>query len=323
MALGATRAPLARRLAQVVETQTSIARAGLDGPAVLRLVAAQAKELTSAAGAALVGVAGPNTTVLSAAGTAAPLLAGVETNVLGIAAEVVSQGAPGLWPDAGGEPGSAAAVPVRVRSQVVAALVVVGERPGTFSGEDVQVLQLLAGLAGAAILAGQAPAEVRAADAERLAHLSTHDPLTMLPNRALFGDRLRHALSLARRHRTRLCIMAVDLEGFEDISARLGPAAGDEVLRMVAERLRLTLREPDTLARLAGGEFVMLLSGDVTPEAARAIEARVRRALEAPATAGGVSSDLRAGVGLAFYPFDGDDAHLLVRRALASVLGDD
>ena len=321
MAFVATRAPLARRLAQVVETQTSIARAGLEAAAVLRLVAAQAKELTAAAGAALVAVGDGGTTVLSAAGTAAPLLAGGEGGALAISAQVVQGGAPGLWPVGEGEVASAAAVPVRVRSQVAAALVVLGERAGAFSSEDVQVLQLLAGLAGTAMLAGQAPGELRAADAERLAHLSTHDPLTMLPNRALFGDRLRHALSLARRHRSRLCVMAVDLVGFAAVNEELGTAAGDELLRIVAERLRHALREPDTLARLGGDEFVMLLSGDVTPEAARAIEARVQSSLEEPATVAGRTLALRAGVGMSFYPFDGDGADQLVQRALASVLG--
>ena len=320
------RTPLAGRLAQVVETQTSIARAGLSPAAVLRLVAAQAKELTAADGVAILTVGGAAPGVVSASGSASALLASSHPVLDAIGRETVESGLPVVWPavDAGlrcdSAIGSAAAVPVRQRERVVAVVVATAEAPAAFSAEDLQVLQLLAGLVGAAVAAGPSEGE-RRADAERLAHLSTHDALTLLPNRALFGDRLRHALTLARRHHTRLCVMVVDLVGFAALNERLGTAAGDHLLRTVADRLRSAVREPDTVARLGGDEFVLLLAGDVTPEAARVLEGRLQRALEQPILAGGHSVALRASVGAAFYPFDGDDADSLLQRAEAALLG--
>jgi diguanylate cyclase (GGDEF)-like protein/PAS domain S-box-containing protein len=120
----------------------------------------------------------------------------------------------------------------------------------------------------------------------QLRHQAFHDTLTGLANRALFEDRLTHALARARRTGTRLAVLFLDLDDFKTVNDSLGHAAGDELLRTVAGRLEGALRSQDTAARLGGDEFAALLE-DVSGEAeALEVAERVRRALEPAATIG-------------------------------------
>jgi len=292
---GSARAPLAGRLAQVIEAQTAIARAGLNPKAVLRLVAGQARELTGATGAVVVLAEGE------------PILSGVPDLDPDLIQRCLREGS--VARDA-----NAVAVPVRVGGRPAAVLAATWSPPDVAVAEDVQVLQLLAGLLGAP-LAEAADKIDNDFELERLAHFSTHDLVTSLPNRALIADRLRHALTGARRARARLCVMVVDLGGFAALSEELGPALSDQVLRTAAARLRATVREPDTVARMQGGRFLLLLAGDVTPGGARVLTDRVFAAMDRPIRIGARSVDMRVAVGTAFYPHDGLEAESLVRRA--------
>lgn len=99
------------------------------------------------------------------------------------------------------------------------------------------------------------------ASAERLDYLAHHDPLTSLPNRLLFSARLKHSLDLARRNQSGLGLLFIDLDHFKAVNDRLGHAAGDNLLRLLASRMDELLRDEDTLARLGGDEFVLLIEG--------------------------------------------------------------
>ena len=114
---------------------------------------------------------------------------------------------------------------------------------------------------------------------ERLAH---YDALTGLPNRRLFHDRIQMAITLARREKSRLVLMLVDLDRFKPVNDELGHAAGDALLKDVARRMQLCLRESDTLARIGGDEFVVLLPGVLRDHDALLVAEKIRAALNEP-----------------------------------------
>ena len=146
-------------------------------------------------------------------------------------------------------------------------------------------------------------------------HQATHDMLTGLPNRALFLDRLTHAIRRAERTRGRLAVMFVDLDKFKSVNDTLGHGAGDELLRIVAAQLKLCVRESDTVARLGGDEFVLLLDnplGDTTPAT---IAERIGRRLGLPVMLGGQEHVVTGSIGISVYPADGVKAEALLRQA--------
>jgi len=158
---------------------------------------------------------------------------------------------------------------------------------------------------------------MREAIAERegqILKLAYRDSLTDLPNRALFQDRLAHTLLGAKRARSPLTILLLDLDRFKYVNDTLGHHVGDEVLRRVGARLHEALRRSDTVARLGGDEFAVLLPG-VGIDGAAELARKVLRALEDPLHLEGQAIDVGASIGAASYPEHGDDAATLVRHA--------
>ncbi len=148
-----------------------------------------------------------------------------------------------------------------------------------------------------------------------LAYLAYHDPLTRLPNRALFADRLAYALAQAGRYGQRVAVLFLDLDGFKDINDTLGHEAGDELLREVARRLARCIRESDTVARLAGDEFAVILPDAGTPADAAVVVRKIIAAVGARMTLNGRDAAVTASIGLSLYPADGLDAAVLLRAA--------
>lgn len=148
---------------------------------------------------------------------------------------------------------------------------------------------------------------------DRLRHIAQHDPLTGLPNRILLGDRLQRAISLARRERHLLSLMFVDLDRFKGINDTLGHDIGDAVLRQAAQRMVDCMRETDSVARMGGDEFVVLLEGLERHEDALAVAEKLRACLDLPFHVAGQALAVSASIGVAMYPLHGkDDAALLV-----------
>jgi diguanylate cyclase (GGDEF)-like protein/PAS domain S-box-containing protein len=146
-------------------------------------------------------------------------------------------------------------------------------------------------------------------------HQALHDPLTGLPNRLLFGERIQHAITHAERSDKGLAIMMMDLNRFKEVNDSLGHQAGDELLKEVGERLRGALRASDTVARLGGDEFGLLLPDpSQTDDVIRVIE-RIRTALEQPIFVQDLPLAIEASIGIAMFPHHGRDAELLMQRA--------
>jgi diguanylate cyclase (GGDEF)-like protein/PAS domain S-box-containing protein len=145
--------------------------------------------------------------------------------------------------------------------------------------------------------------------------LAYHDPLTGLPNRLLFNDRLSQAIERARRNRQVVAVMILDLDRFKLINDSLGLASGDRVLHAVAERLVATLRRSDTVARLAGDDFLLLLPGVEGAENAAKVAQKLLDAVLPPLQVDDQELHIRASVGITLFPHDGEDAETLIRNA--------
>lgn len=146
---------------------------------------------------------------------------------------------------------------------------------------------------------------------QRIAYLATHDNLTGLPNRALLGDRLKQAISQARRTKQKVAVLFIDLDDFKQINDSLGHAVGDRVLKQAASRLLRCVRDADTLARLGGDEFVAVLGNVELPDIVR-VANRFVTSMAAPFSINGSKLSMSASVGIAVFPQDGSDGTSLL-----------
>lgn len=150
---------------------------------------------------------------------------------------------------------------------------------------------------------------------DAIKRLAYRDDLTGLPNRVSLSDRMQLELAHAKRNKELMAVAYVDLDGFKEINDRHGHAAGDALLKSVAERMRGVLRAGDTIARLGGDEFVIVLPAIGSAEDARRVGEKVVAALEQPVEFDGKQLRAGASFGAALYPRDGEDAQTLLRRA--------
>ena len=142
-----------------------------------------------------------------------------------------------------------------------------------------------------------------------------HDLLTGLPNRALFNDRLEHALADAKRNRLSLAVMFIDLDNFKHINDTHGHHTGDRMLRMVAERLECSVRANDTVSRHGGDEFLYLCMGIEKKIEAGNIAHKLFDAVSAAFDSNGTKLTVQASIGIALYPNDGEAAEVLLKNA--------
>jgi diguanylate cyclase (GGDEF)-like protein/PAS domain S-box-containing protein len=150
---------------------------------------------------------------------------------------------------------------------------------------------------------------------ELIYHQAYHDPLTDLPNRILFKDRLGLAMIHAKRKSSELAVMFIDLDRFKLVNDTLGHVKGDDLLQQVATRLKECLRESDTLARLGGDEFTVVLPDLRNPGDAHITAAKVLERLHRPFDLDGHEVHISASIGIAMYPRDGESIDELLRNA--------
>jgi diguanylate cyclase (GGDEF)-like protein/PAS domain S-box-containing protein len=150
---------------------------------------------------------------------------------------------------------------------------------------------------------------------QKMSHLAEHDVLTSLPNRALLNDRLEHGITLARRHGRQMAVLFIDLDHFKHINDSLGHLIGDQILKAVAQRIGPCIRHSDTVSRLGGDEFIVLLSEVNRAEDAGLIAEKIRVALMDPYTIEGHFLHLTASIGISVFPTDGEDATALIQYA--------
>ena len=150
---------------------------------------------------------------------------------------------------------------------------------------------------------------------QRLSEMATHDFLTGLPNRVLLNDRFTLALAQAHRNKNRLAIIAIDLDRFKSVNDTLGHQAGDELLVAVATRLKENVRSSDTVARMGGDEFLLLMPELHAIEDANKIIDKIAAAFKEPFLIDGSRLNMSVSMGLAIYPDDGEDMETLMRKS--------
>lgn len=150
---------------------------------------------------------------------------------------------------------------------------------------------------------------------EAIRHLAQHDGLTGLPNRALFADRLHQAMAQAQRDQSRLAVMFVDLDSFKPINDTYGHQVGDSLLTVLAQRMQACVRNADTVGRVGGDEFVVLLPWVQSIQDARVVAEKICHSINQVMVIDGHSLVISASVGVAIYPDHGKDEAALVRQA--------
>jgi diguanylate cyclase (GGDEF)-like protein/PAS domain S-box-containing protein len=155
----------------------------------------------------------------------------------------------------------------------------------------------------------------------RIQHVAHHDSLTALPNRLLFNDRLSQAISLAKRDSHQFALLYLDLDRFKLVNDSLGHSAGDELLRMAAGRIRQQVRESDTVARIGGDEFAVILRDVTSREAVAAIAEKIIGTLTTrfDLTSRNQAVDIGTSIGIAIYPTDAQDIDAMIRQADAAM----
>ena len=181
------------------------------------------------------------------------------------------------------------------------------ERKTPYSAAERDLISLMASLVGSAIGRGQAQ--------HRLKVLAFTDALTGLPNRVLFLDRLAQALAIAKRNDERLAVMFLDLDHFKDINDSLGHAVGDVLLKAVGERLRRCLRQSDTVARMGGDEFIILVPDMAGAQDVVILAEKILETIAAPYLIDEREHYTTASIGVSLFPSDGGDPETLVKHA--------
>jgi len=187
-------------------------------------------------------------------------------------------------------------------------------RDGSIFSMEVTVTELLHGRSRMFTAVCRDITERKKAEEEvrRLAH---HDALTGLPNRILLGDRVNHALAQARRKSLRMAILFVDLDRFKPINDTFGHAAGDAVLMGVAQRLTACVRESDTVARVGGDEFVVVVESIATPHDPAIVASKILQEMTKPFGYKGNSFTIGASIGIGIFPEDGGSSDALFKAA--------
>jgi len=150
---------------------------------------------------------------------------------------------------------------------------------------------------------------------ERLFHLAHYDSLCDLPNRLLFYDRLKQAISRSRRADNRIAVMFMDLDGFKQVNDEFGHGVGDELLQQVSKRIVSILRDTDTIARIGGDEFTLIINDISSISSIESIAEKILSEIQESYTLHDHVFSISASIGISLFPDDSDDMNMLVKQA--------
>ena len=313
--------PTPEQLLAIIRMQTEIAKLGLDLSAVMTLVAEQAQAITKAAGAVVELAEGEDMVYRAVAGAASSLL-GLRllrtTSLSGLCVTLAqalrcddTEDDPRVDREACRRVGirSMVVVPLIHERSAVGVLKVFSPRAAGFDAAAVRILNLMADLIAAALY------HAAKYGADELFKRATTDPLTGLPNRALFLDRLRQALAKSYREQTRLAILMIDMDDLKPINDQYGHRAGDAAIQEIGRRINVGVRSSDTVARLGGDEFGVVLPQVDSPQEAFGTARRISETCNSIYQLEDRALTLGASIGVAVYPEDGGELERLLERA--------
>ena len=310
-----------QQLMEIIRIQGEIAKLGLDLGAVMGLVVDRTLALTGADGAAIELAEGDDMVYRAAAGSAAPqiglrLKLGASLSGLSVrTGEILrcddSESDARVDRDACRQVGlrSMIVMPLRHNGVTVGVLKAMSSQPAKFTEDDVHVLGLLSDAVGAAMFFAAKY------DVDELFHRATHDALTGLANRSLFMDRLRSVVAQGERESHPAAVLMIDMDGLKQVNDNFGHRAGDAVIAEFANRIKGAARLSDTVARLSGDEFGVILMPVDLPEGVGAAMQRLTHEIEPPFLFEGKTYQLRASIGAAHYPEEGEDINRLIELA--------
>ena len=200
-------------------------------------------------------------------------------------------------------------VPLKVENKIIGSMVLQSYTdPNLYSKKDIKLMEFVSQQIATAIERKQAE--------EKLKFLSLYDYLTKLPNRVLFYDRMKQEIAYARRERKKFSLMFLDLDNFKEVNDKFGHDIGDQVLQGVAKRFRKLLRKTDTICRLGGDEFIILLPRLAQPrENTVDVTRKIFSSLKEPFLFGDNKIYINTSIGIALYPDDGEEGEILIKSA--------
>ncbi len=191
--------------------------------------------------------------------------------------------------------------------EIIVGQITVGNAANGYSGKDIQLLERIAILYAIAVQ--------HLWTQEVITHMAYFDEITNFPNRRLFNDRLYVAISNANRYRQRLAVMFLDLDGFKEVNDAFGHQTGDQLLREIAYRLNQTVRKSDTIARMGGDEFTVLLTQVEHESNIISVADKILEAVRQPVVLDGNTISITISIGIAQYPDNGKDVNTLLKSA--------
>lgn len=209
---------------------------------------------------------------------------------------------------------SMAAIPLRSGQKSLGLLQLSDRQGGKFNLSEIKFLETLTSTIGIALEHRKTEKSLQEKETH-LTFLSSYDSLTLLPNRALYCDRLQHVLAIAKRSGKKVALFLLDIDRFKTINDSLGHDIGDNLLCQVADRLKTQIRESDTLARFGGDEFALILEEVEEPQNVLIMGQKILEHLSEALTFEGHQLYLTASIGISIYPNDGDNLETLMKYA--------
>lgn len=217
--------------------------------------------------------------------------------------------------------GSIISLPLKIGQKVLGVMNIALQRPHDFTEREIRLLEFLGDHAAIAIqnakLYEQAQQEIadRKKAEKAIQHLANHDALTGLPNRRLFNERIKLEIARSQRNKLRFSVMLFDLDHLKDVNDSFGHNVGDMMLQAVSQRLLGLLRKSDTIARMGGDEFFLILPEMNQREDAIRTAERILSTLSTPFHLESFEINISTSIGVSFFPEDGEDADELVKKA--------